>query len=117
MFLGSIGKMGSMSEKYSSTHNPNSLPAQHRRYRVSPEAKGEIDNQLKEMTVPDIITPQVELTTLVSSLTHPCKRDGILRVCLDPKDLNKAIICEHHKATILEEITHKLAGATTNYYY
>ena len=31
---------------------------------------------------------------------------------LGPKDLNKAIIREHYKAPNLEEISHKLAGAT-----
>ena len=35
-----------------------------------------------------------------------------LRICLDPKDLNKAIICENHKAPTLEEIAHVLTGAT-----
>ena len=38
---------------------------------------------------------------------------GTLRVCLDPKDLNEAIIYEHHKAPMLEEIAHKLVGLTT----
>ena len=35
-----------------------------------------------------------------------------LRICLDPKDLNKAIIWESHKAPTLEEIAHVLTGAT-----
>ena len=30
---------------------------------------------------------------------------------LDPRDLNKAIIQEHHKAPTLDEIMHKLSGA------
>ena len=33
-------------------------------------------------------------------------------ICLDPKDLNKAIIRENHKAPTLEEIAHILTGAT-----
>ena len=47
----------------------------------------------------------------VSSLTYPWKPDGSLHICLDPKDLNTAIIQEHHKAPTLDEITHKLSGA------
>ena len=35
-----------------------------------------------------------------------------MRICLDPKDLNKAIIHENHKAPTLEEIAHILTGAT-----
>ena len=42
-----------------------------------------------------------------------CKKaNGKLRICLDPKDLNKAIIHENHKAPTLEEIVHVLTGAT-----
>ena len=35
-----------------------------------------------------------------------------MRICLNPKDLNKAIIRENHKAPTLEEIAHVLTGAT-----
>ena len=47
-----------------------------------------------------------------SSLTYPKKANGKLRICLDPKDLNKAIIRENHKAPTLEEIAHVLTGST-----
>ena len=59
-----------------------------------------------------IITKQTEPTPWVSSLMYPKKANGKLRICLDPKDLNKAIICENHKAPTLEEIAHILMGAT-----
>ena len=59
-----------------------------------------------------IITKQTEPTPWVSSLTYPKKANGKLRICLDPKDLNKAIIHENHKAPTLEEIAHVLTGAT-----
>ena len=46
------------------------------------------------------ITKQTEPTPWVSSLTYPKKANGKLRICLVPKDLNKAIIiCENHKAS------------------
>ena len=59
-----------------------------------------------------IITKQTEPTPWVSSLTYPKKANSKLRICLDPKDLNKAIIRENHKAPTLEEIAHILMGAT-----
>ena len=40
------------------------------------------------------------------------KPNGEVRVCLDPSNLNKAIIREYHKAMTMEEIAHELAGAT-----
>ena len=55
---------------------------------------------------------QVEPTPWVSSVTFPMKQNGEVRVCLDPRNLNKAIIREHHKPMTVEEIVHELAGAT-----
>ena len=66
------------------------------------EAKEEIEIQMSEMTAQDIITLQLEPTSRLSSLTYPHKANDTLRVCLHPKDLNKAIIHEHHKASTLE---------------
>ena len=51
-------------------------------------------------------------TEWVSSITYTRKPDGAICICLDPKDLNKAIIREHYKAPTLEEILYKLSGAT-----
>ena len=38
-------------------------------------------------------------------------RTGKLRVCLDPKDLNKVIKRPHYPLPTLDDITAKLAGA------
>ena len=45
----------------------------------------------------------------VSSVTFLRKPNGEVRVCLDPSNLNKAIIREHHKPMTVEEIAHELA--------
>ena len=39
------------------------------------------------------------------------KRSGELRICLEPKPLNKFIKRTYNKTATLEEIFHKLAGA------
>ena len=59
-----------------------------------------------------IIAPVTTPTEWVSSITYPTKEDGSLRISLDSCDLNKAIIREHYKAPTLEEISHRLSGAT-----
>ena len=60
----------------------------------------------------EIIAPATEPTEWVSSLTYPRKSDGTICPCLHPSDLNKAIIHEHYKAPMLEEISHKLSSPT-----
>ena len=102
MFLDSFHEIGTMPGKYRITLDTNIPLLQHRRCRISIEAKEDIEAQLKEMTVQGIITLQLVPTPWVSSLTYPCKVNGTMRVCLDPKDSERAIICGHHKAAILE---------------
>ena len=58
-----------------------------------------------------IIAPVTEPTEWESSLTYPQTQDGSLHICLDPCDLNKAIIWEHYKVPTVDEITHKVSGA------
>ena len=47
----------------------------------------------------------------VSSLAYSWKANGKLRVCLDPRDVNKTIKRDHYKTPTVEEITHLLAGS------
>jgi len=46
----------------------------------------------------------------VSSLLCVEKKDGSLRVCLDPKDLNRAIQREHYAIPTFEDVSAKLCG-------
>ena len=101
-----------MKGQYDIKTDPAVPPVQHGRWKVPIEYKEEIEKELGEMVWQGIITKQTEPTPWVSSLTYPKKANGKLRICLDPKDLNKAIICENHKAPTLEEIAHVLTGAT-----
>ena len=59
-----------------------------------------------------IITPVTKPIEWVSSLTYPRKSGDTICPCLDPLNLNKAIIREHYKAPTLDEISHRLSGAT-----
>ena len=50
-------------------------------------------------------------TEWVNNLVYQKKPNGKLRICLDPKDLNKAIKRKHHITPTLEEIMPQLNGA------
>ena len=91
---------------------PSVKPATHARRKVPIESKEAIDKELDYLIEEEIITGQVEPTPWVSSVMFPRKPNRDVRVCLDPSNLNKAIIREHHKPMTVEEIAHELAGAT-----
>ena len=112
LFPNSFDYIGDMQGEYDIKTDPTIPPVQHRRWKVPIEYKEEIEKELAEMVWQGIIIKQTEPTPWVNSLTYPTKANGKLRICLDPKDLNKAIIHENHKAPTLKEIAHVLTGAT-----
>ena len=52
----------------------------------------------------------IPTTDWVNSPVVVEKSSGSLRLCLDPKDLNKAIKREHYKIPTIQEISSELAG-------
>ena len=104
--------IGKFEGEYHMVTDPNVPPSQHAMRKIPIEYQEKIEKELDRMEEQGIITKVTEPTEWVNSITYPVKPNGDLRICLDPKDLNKAIIREHYKAPTLEEITHKLCGAT-----
>ena len=84
---------------------------QHPRRKTPIEYQEKIEKELNKLEQQEVIVKVTEPTAWVNSMTYPMKPDGELRPCLDPKDLNKAIMREHYKPPTLDEITHKLSGA------
>ena len=100
-----------MSGVYTIRLDPSVSPVQHARRKVPIECREAIEKLLQDMVDQAIIASVTEPIEWVSSLTYPHKAVGSLCICLNPRDLNKAIIWEHYKAPTLDEITHKLSGA------
>ena len=78
-------------------HNINLLP--------------KIKEELHRMESLDIIRRVNQHTDWCSSLVYSTKKDGSIRVCLDPRHLNNAIKRCPHKIPTLEEINPKFVGA------
>ena len=112
LYPNSFDRLGSLKGAYNIRVDPTVKPVTHARRKVPIESKEAIDKELDYLIEEEIITEQVEPTPWVSSVTFPRKPNREVRVCLDPSNLNKAIIREHHKPMTVEEIAHELAGAT-----
>ena len=87
-------------------HPPRTVPV-----HILPLYKAELDKMLAE----DIIVPVTEPTEWVNSIMcHVTEKpDGTkkLRLCLDPKDLNKNICREHYYSRMIDDILPLLHGA------
>ena len=75
--------------------------------------KDAIKSSLDSMVEDDVIrkVQENEPTEWVSSLAYAKKKDGSMRICLEPKFLNQALKTPHHNIPTLEELNHKFTGA------
>ena len=104
--------IGKFARKAHITLDPTVPPVVHPPRKCPIQLKDQIRKELDNMESLGVISKVTEPTDWVSSLAYSRKSDGRIRICLDPKDLNSAIKRPHHRSLTLEEITHKLAGAT-----
>ena len=105
--------IGKLQGQYHITLDSSIPPVVHAKRRVPLSLRDDIKNELAKMEAQGVIAKIKEgkPTTWVNSLVYRRKTDGSLRICLDAKDLNKAILREHHIIPTLEEILPKLSGA------
>ena len=73
--------------------------------------KNAIKGELEKVEADRIIRRVTEPTDWVSSLAYSHKKGGDLRICLDPRHLNKALKRPHYKIPTVEVITHMFRGA------
>ena len=104
LYAKSFDQISDMSGEYDIKIDLQVPPVQHGRCKVPIKYKTEIEKELNDMVCQGIIAKQMEPTPWVSSLMYPKKPNSKLQICLDPKDLNKAIIRENHKAPTLKRL-------------
>ena len=83
-------------------HLPRKLPVP-----LRDTLKSELDSMVKN----GILVKVTEPTSWVSSLVIVKKPNGKIRVCLDPRDLNRAIKHSHYPLPTIEEVATRLGGA------
>ena len=83
----------------------------HAERKVTVAIREKVKAELDRMEKLKVISKVDEPTTWVNSMVVVPKPNGAVRICLDPRDLNKAINKEHYKMITLEEVTSQLSGA------
>jgi len=90
---------------------PDAQPHIDRPRKCSISLLPRIKTELQRMEDVGVIRRVKEHTDWCSSLVYSTKKDGSIRVCLDPKHLNDAIKRCPHKIPTLEEINPLFSGA------
>lgn len=99
-----------MKNEYDIKLKENVQPVVHPPRKIPLVLKEKVKRTLDKMSQQGIICPVEEGTDWVSSLVVVSKPDK-LRICIDPKDLNRAIMRPHYPIPTVEEMIPDLAGA------
>ncbi|XP_062582084.1 uncharacterized protein LOC134243873 [Saccostrea cucullata] len=67
--------------------------------------------ELDRMELEGVIVKQREPTKWVNSIVTVTKPNGKIRICIDPRDLNRAILREHFPLNTVEEVAARMPGA------
>ena len=103
--------LGEFDGEYHIHIDPNITPALHLCRKIPLAIMDRLKDTLNSLLQADVITRVTEPTSWVNSLVVTVKKDrNKLRVCLDPSDLNKAILRQHYSIPTTDEVLSKLAG-------
>ena len=103
--------LGEMPGEYEIQLDPSVTPVQHRLRKVPVMLKDDVIVKLKQLEEQGVISRIDEPTPWISSLVSLRKPKGTIRPCLDPKDLNRAIIRNHYQVPTIEDVLPKLNRA------
>ena len=106
MVFKGLGKLGMYHITLQDNHTPVINPPR----RIPHSLKSRLQQSLEKNVRLGVLKKVDQPTDWVSNLVIVEKKDGSLRLCLDPKDLNKAIKREHYKIPTMEEIASEFAG-------
>lgn len=103
--------LGLLSVKQDIKIDPLIPPVIHPSRRVPIALRDKIKDELHHMEQAGVIVQQKELTAWVNSMVTVHKLNRKLRICIESKDLNKAICNEHFPIKTIEDVTQQITEA------
>ena len=86
-------------------------PKVHPPRKVPISLKYRVKEELSRMEKLGVIKRQKEPTPWVNSMVTVVKPNGQIRICIDPRDLNNAILREHYPMKTIEEVVAEMPNA------
>ena len=89
---------------YTMQLKPEVQPVVHAARKVTVALREKVKAELDKMEKLNVISKVDEPTKWVHSMVVVPKPNGAVRICLYPRDLNKAINSKHYKMITLQEV-------------
>lgn len=103
--------LGCLPGTYHIKIDPNVTPVVQPPKRIPISLKKKVKEELKRMEQIGVITRQIQPTEWVNSIVSVTKSSGNVRVCIDPRPLNDAILREHYPMKTIEEVVAEMPNA------
>ena len=102
--------LGNMKDEYTIRIDSTVSPVVHAARKVPAALRDDLQKELQHMEKERVIEKVDHPTDWVNSLVIVQKKGGGLRLCLDPRDLNRAVRREHYQLPTIEEIASRQSG-------
>ena len=96
--------MGALAGEYLMVLDDSARPAQHPPRRVPVAIRESLRETVQDLEKLEIIARVTTPTPWISSMVVVPRKNGILRICLDPMDLNRALQRENYTMPTIEEV-------------
>lgn len=103
--------LGCIPGKHHIVVDENVPPVVHPCRKIPFQLHDKVKAELDRMEDMGVVTKIDEPTPWVNSLVVVPKKNGDIRICMDPRDLNRAIQRQHYKLPTREEVMAKFADA------
>ena len=97
-------------DRYHIDFDDSVQPVNHPPRRILYSLLEKLKTKPQELEEKDVVQKVDRPTPSVNSLVSVEKPDSSLKLCLDPRDLNKAIRRDHHRIPTAEDIASRLSG-------
>jgi len=91
--------------------DPTVPPVQMPLRRIPIGVRDKVAAELQRLEADGIITPVTEPSSWISALLAVAKPDNRIRICIDPKPLNKALKRAQYRMPVIDDVLPQLAGA------
>ena len=106
------GSLGTLPGAHHLNTDPSVQPTVMPNRRVPVAVRPKLKKELTRLINLGVITPVDEPTPWVSQMVVTEKKSGELRICMDPRELNKALLREHYTLPTLDDSLHELSNST-----
>lgn len=102
--------LGCLPGPYTIQIDESITPVVHPPRRIPVALRETLRQELLQMTEQEIIAPVTEPTAWVNSMVVIKKKNNAIRICLDPRELNRAVKRSHYPMPTVEEVATNLSN-------